>query len=137
MQFNRASTGLAHSLGHALGSWGHIHHGRTVAICLNVIYAWNVEAAVAMHADIARAFDIKDRGQDEKELALAGAEEFDRLVKAVGLNTSLADDGLTVADCDPFLEFSLSPENAPMRESNPRWATEEDLKRFGFEILNT
>ena len=136
MGFARASTGLAHSLGHALGSLGHIHHGRAVAICLNVIYAWNVEAAIAIHADIARAFEIKDRGQDEKELALAGAQEFDRLVKAVGLNTSLADDGLTVADCDTFLKFILSPENTPMRESNPRWATEEDLKRFVLEILN-
>ncbi|MCF8069021.1 MAG: iron-containing alcohol dehydrogenase [Desulfobacterales bacterium] len=132
---NQVSTCIAHCLGHALGSLGRIHHGRAVAISQNVAYAWNVEAAVPIHAEISRALGVKDCGQDEKELALAGAVEFDRLLHAIGINTSLTEDGLTTSDTDRFLELILSSENAPMRESNPRWATEEDLKRFVQEIL--
>jgi len=135
MAINQVATCIAHCIGHALGSLGHIHHGRAVAISLNATYAWNVEAAVPIHAEVARALGVRGFGQNEKELALAGAAEFDRLLHAVGINTSLADVGLTTADTDRFLELILAPENAPMRESNPRWTTEEDLKRFAVEIL--
>jgi len=135
MAFNQAGTCLAHSIGHALGSLGHIHHGRAVAISLNVIYAFNVKAAVSIHAGIARALGIKDAGQDEKELAMAGAGEFDRLAKVTGINVSLSDDGLTETDCDKFVELILAPENKPMRETNPYWATNEDLRKFALEIL--
>lgn len=135
MAIEQGGTGIAHCIGHALGTIGRIHHGRAVSIALNVTYAWNTDEAVRIHAEIARALGVQEEGLTEKELALAGAKEFSRLVEASGLKVSLQDDGLTETDVDRFVDIMLSEENAPMRLNNCRLATEEELKHFAYEIL--
>lgn len=128
-------TGIAHSLGHALGVVGHIHHGRAVAICLNTVYKWNVEADVDIHAQIARALGVEGTMVSQKDLALAGADEFARLIKATGLKTSLEEDGLTIDSLDLLLEHIFSAENEPMRKNNCRLASNQDLVNFIKSIL--
>lgn len=135
MGINGSGTCLAHCLGHALGSLAHIHHGRAVALALNVIYPWNAVAAVSIHAEIARALGVPDGGMGEAELALAGADAYARLLKSVCLPTSLKGDGLSDADQKRLLEMVLAPENLPMRTCNPREASEADLRHFVMELL--
>jgi alcohol dehydrogenase class IV len=136
MAIEQGGTGIAHCIGHALGTIGRIHHGRAVAIALNAVYSWNVESAVDIHAKIARCLGVNDQRLSEKELALAGAKEFSRLVEISGLKQSLEDDGLSLHNVDIFVETMLSPENEPMRLNNCRLATEKDLRQFAEQILS-
>lgn len=136
LAIEQGGTGIAHCIGHALGTLARIHHGRAVAIALYHAYAWNVEAAVEVHAEIARALGVHDTWQDERALAYAGAEAFARLVESTGLNLSLKDDGLSLADQDRLVEVMQSVENAPMRQNNCRDSTTEDLRRLAEAILS-
>lgn len=135
MAIEQGGTGIAHCIGHALGTIGRIHHGRAVSIALNSTYEWNVEESVAIHVKIARALGVKEQGLSEKDLALAGASEFKRLVEVSGLQLSLEADGLSLIDTDRFVETMLSEENAPMRMNNCRLTSEEELRQFALEIL--
>jgi alcohol dehydrogenase class IV len=135
MAIEQGGTGIAHCIGHALGTLGRIHHGRAVAIALKETYAWNAVEAIDIHADIARALGVQTEGLTEQELALAGAAEFNRLVEVSGLDVSLQGDGLTEVDVNRFVQIMLSEENAPMRLNNCRLAEEADLKQFAEAIL--
>ncbi|ACJ33562.1 iron-containing alcohol dehydrogenase [Anoxybacillus flavithermus] len=137
MAIEQGGTGIAHCIGHALGTIGRVHHGRAVAIALNAVYSWNIETAIDIHAKIAQCLVVNDQGLSKKELALAGAKEFSRLVEISGLKQSLEDDGLSLHDVDRFVETMLSSENEPMRLNNCRLATEKDLRQFAEQILST
>jgi alcohol dehydrogenase class IV len=80
MAIEQGGTGLAHCIGHALGTVGKIHHGRAVSIALHAVYGWNIEGAVELYADVAKALGVKKSSSTKEELAYAGAEEFKRLV---------------------------------------------------------
>ncbi|MDQ7862626.1 iron-containing alcohol dehydrogenase [Peribacillus frigoritolerans] len=88
-----------------------------------------------IHAEIARALGVKEAGLTEEELALAGADAFNRLVENSGLKISLQDDGLSPADIDRLVEIAFSEENTPMRLNNCRVATKEEMKEFASKIL--
>ncbi|MBY6037172.1 iron-containing alcohol dehydrogenase [Fictibacillus nanhaiensis] len=135
LAIEQGGTGIAHCMGHALGTVGYIHHGRAVAIALHAAYAWNAEEAVRIHAKIAKAMGVDAGNLTEKELALAGANEYSRLVKVSGLKLSLYDDGLTKENLTPFVHTMQSEENAPMLNNNCRSASVEDLQRFARNIL--
>ncbi|MCL6547360.1 MAG: iron-containing alcohol dehydrogenase [Alicyclobacillus sp.] len=133
----QGGTGIAHCIGHALGTLARVHHGRAVAIAMHAAIAWNAEAEPAVFADVARALGvIADPGQPEAELAQAGAERFRELVEATGLELSLGRDGLTLADAERFVESMESEENAPMRNNNCRASSHADLERFARHILS-
>ncbi|MFM1651333.1 iron-containing alcohol dehydrogenase [Brevibacillus sp. B_LB10_24] len=128
-------TGIAHCIGHALGTLARVHHGRAVSIALNAVYHWNVAGNISVHADIARALGVNGTGMSEDELALAGAAKFGELITSSKLKTSLEDEGITTAEIERFVDIMLSAENEPMLNNNCRLATHEDLNRFALQIL--
>ncbi|TXK82597.1 iron-containing alcohol dehydrogenase [Paenibacillus sp. N3.4] len=136
MAIEQGGTGIAHCIGHALGTLGRVHHGRAVAIALYDTYDWNIEANVSTHADIARALGVIVQGQDDLALARAGAARFRQLVEASGLQLSLAGEGLSTADSDTFAEIMQAEENAPMRNNNCRASSTSELRQFAHAILS-
>lgn len=136
MAIEQGGTGIGHCIGHALGTLARVHHGRAVAISLYETYEWNVEGAVAVHADIARALGVQDAGGADEELAYEGARFFRELVETSGVSLSLGEEGLTADDATRFVEIMESEENAPMRNNNCRPSSHEDLKRFAEAILS-
>jgi alcohol dehydrogenase class IV len=136
MAIEQGGTGIAHCIGHALGTLGRVHHGRAVAIALYNAYDWNIEANVPAHADIARALGVIVPGQDDLALAQAGAALFRELVEASGMQLSLAGEGLSVADADRFAEIMQAEENAPMRNNNCRASSVSELRQFAHDILS-
>ncbi|NRF92334.1 iron-containing alcohol dehydrogenase [Paenibacillus frigoriresistens] len=136
MAIEQGGTGIAHCIGHALGTLGRVHHGRAVAIALYDTYDWNIEANVPAHADIARALGVIDQGQDDLALAGAGAARFRQLVEESGLQLSLAGEGLSVADADRFADIMQAEENAPMRNNNCRASSTGELSQFAHNILS-
>ena len=136
MAIEQGGTGIAHCIGHALGTLARVHHGRAVAIALYHAYEWNVEGNEAIYAEIAKAMGAATDGTASLAAqANAGARRFQKLVEDAGLKLSLQDDGLTVQDADRFAAVMASEENAPMRNNNCRYASEEDLARFAAAIL--
>jgi alcohol dehydrogenase class IV len=136
MAIEQGGTGIAHCIGHALGTLGRVHHGRAVAIALYDTYDWNIEANVPAHADIACALGVIVQGQDDFALAQAGAARFRELVEASGMQLSLAGEGLRLADADRFADIMQAEENAPMRNNNCRTSSTSELRQFAHDILS-
>jgi alcohol dehydrogenase class IV len=124
-----AGTGVAHALGHALGSLGRVHHGRAVGLSLGVALAANAEASPQAHAAVARALGLD--GADGAALGGLPAA-YDRLLDEVGLDRDLAPLGLDPA---VLAAETMKPENAPMLASNCRSYGAEELTGFCRSLL--
>jgi len=129
-------TGIAHCIGHAIGTIGRVHHGRAVTIAMNASYRWNVENNRNMYAKIAKAMGVRTEGLSESEIAYAGVDRYIELVNLSGINKSLIEDGLSLDDVDRLVEAMLSEENQPMRANNCRLASQDDLRFFAKELLS-
>ncbi|WP_340114656.1 iron-containing alcohol dehydrogenase [Maribellus mangrovi] len=67
------NTGAVHALAYPLGSTYKIAHGVSNAMLLPFVLEYNLEAAVEKYANVAKALDVEDKG-DDKKTALAGIE---------------------------------------------------------------
>ncbi len=135
MAIDGSGTGIAHAIGHALGTVGHVHHGRAVGLCLRVALAWNAEAAPERHAAVAEAMGIAREGRSDRDLAAALAPAYDAFLRAVGLPVALSADGLGEKDAKRLAEVTMSVENEPMRKANCRDVTAADAERFARALL--
>ncbi len=124
---NNAGTAIAHNIAHALGSLGKVHHGRAAGLGLRASLPWSLDASAPAFAAVADAL-----GGPRDATALPGLIE--RLIGAVGLKTSLADElpGLTPERL--ALEMAL-PENEAMRRSSARPSTDGDLLHLARAVL--
>ena len=135
MAIDGSGTGIAHAIGHALGTVGHVHHGRAVGLSLRVALGWNAEAAPERHAAVAEAMGIARDGRSDRDVAAALAPAYDRFLRSVGLPIALSSDGLGEKDAKRLAEVTMSVENEPMRKSNCREITAADAERFARELL--
>jgi alcohol dehydrogenase class IV len=135
MAIDGSGTGIAHAIGHALGTVGHVHHGRAVGLSLRVALAWNAEAAPERHAAVAEAMGLERGGRSDRELAAALAPAYDAFLRKVGLPIALSSDGLGEKDAQRLAEVTMSIENEPMRKANCRDVTPADAERFSREVL--
>jgi alcohol dehydrogenase class IV len=113
---DNCGTGIAHSIGHALGTLHHLPHGLSVAVGLLATLRWNIDGAPGAYADAAAALD---RSVDELPDCLA------RLSRATGLGAVAA-----AVPCDPIDAGALAatmaaPENQPMLQNNARHVDDE------------
>ncbi len=124
-----AGTGVAHALGHALGSLGRVHHGRAVGLSLGVALASNAEAAPEPHAAVGRALGLE--GADPVALADL-PEAYARLLDEVGLERDLS-----ALDLGPevLAAEAAKPENQPMLASNCRAYDMAELTVFCRRLL--
>ena len=133
LAIDACGTGIARALGHALGTVGHVHHGRAVALSLRVALPENAAAAPARHAEVARA--MGHFGEDDDQLASFLASSFDAFLRRVGIEISLAADGLPTDAVDRIFAEALQPENAPMREANCRQFAPEELRELVRDLV--
>lgn len=136
MALDGAGSGIAHSMGHALGTIAGIHHGRAVALALDVVFAKNAEAAVDIHADIAQALGVHLSNENPELLAKKGVQAFRDFIRRSGIQISLRPDGLCEDDLDRLVEAIYSAENKPMRDNNCYTAAEEDIRQFARQLLS-
>jgi alcohol dehydrogenase class IV len=135
MGIDNSGTGVAHALGHALGTIGHVHHGRAVGLCLRAALAWNAEASPARYAAVAEAMGVPVDGRSVEELAAEVGPAFDRFIRSVGLPISLKADGLSEADTDRLAAVTMQPENKPMRDANIREVKDTDATWLARAVL--
>lgn len=132
-------TGLAHCIGHALGSVGGLPHGKAVAVALYHVYEWNVNHApdkTKTFAEIARALGVTGEYHAIKALALQGVTAFRKLVDDTSLSLNLMHEGFSASDVNRLYDSLTSDENAPMKKNNCYIPSENDLKNFAFQVLS-
>ncbi len=136
MAIDGAGSGMAHGIGHALGTIAGLHHGRAVALALDVVFSKNAETAVDIHAEIAMALGVKSKREAPKVLAQMGAQAFSDLIRCTGIEPSLRQDGLSEKDLDRLVDAILSEENKPSCDNNCYAAAEGDIREFARIMLS-
>ena len=136
MALDGTGAGLAHSIGHALGTIGGIHHGRAVALALDVVFEKNAMTTVEAHAEIAAALGVQAHTEPPEVLAQMGAQAFGDFIRRSGIAISLKPDGLCEDDLERLVDVIHSPENTPMSANNCYTASEEDIRLFARQLLS-
>lgn len=119
MAIDNGGTGIAHNIGHALGSLYHLPHGVAVALAVEASLAWSIEGHEAIF--------------DPSAHALMPGSSADALP---GLFTELADASAFDQALVPFLDLEMdaatlaevmqAEENAPMANNAARIPEEDD-----------
>ncbi|WP_181706865.1 iron-containing alcohol dehydrogenase [Chthonobacter rhizosphaerae] len=126
---DNAGTAIGHNIGHALASLRPIHHGRAVGVAVLATLAWNAaEDPDGRFAAVAAAM-----GETGGAAALAHA--YERLLRASGVKVSLVGEGFDGITPAALAAKMAAPENAPMRRSNARTVTDDDLMVFAERVL--
>lgn len=136
MAIDAAGTGIAHAIGHALGTVAGIHHGRAAALALDVVFLQNAEAAPDIHSQIALALGVQAENAPVEKHAKMGAQTFSNFIRQTGIEMSLKPDGLTRNDLNRLVDAIRSNENTPMRENNCYSASEADIRDFARQLLS-
>ena len=114
---DNCGTGVAHSIGHALGSLYHLPHGISVAVGLRAALEWNVDGQPAAYADAAIAL-----ATDVEEIPSV----FNGLCNDVGLRSALRTDvPMTVAE---IASTMYAVENQPMLNNNAREVSDDERR---------
>ena len=124
---DNAGTGIAHAIGHALGTLAPVHHGRAVALALGAALESNQEETPRAHAEVAAAMGVLP---DDLPLA------YQRLMDEVDVGRDLSDVGLNSDHADELLATMRSPENLPMLQANCRQFTEVELRGLAMTVLS-
>jgi alcohol dehydrogenase class IV len=88
------NTAAVHALAYPLGGEFHVAHGVANSLLLPHVLRFNVEAAPARYADVARALGVEATGND-LAVANAGISEIERLSAAVGIERRLSAFGIS------------------------------------------
>ena len=136
MAIDNAGTGIAHAIGHALGTVAGIHHGRAAALALDVVFLKNTDAAVDIHSEVALALGVHHHKAPGEMLAKMGVQAFSDFVRQSGIEISLKGDGLSTDDLDRVVAAIRSKENIPMCDNNCYLASEADIREFARQLLS-
>ena len=136
MAIDAAGTGIAHAIGHALGTVAGIHHGRAAALALNVVFIKNAEAAADIHSAIALALGVQADNAPVDKHAKMGARAFADFIRRTAIELSLKPDGLTPNDLNRLVDAIHSNENTPMLDNNCFSASEADICDFARQLIS-
>jgi alcohol dehydrogenase len=113
---DNCGTGVAHSIGHALGALYHVPHGISVATGLRAALEWNVTGAPDAYADAAVALGCRVDGVPAMFATLCNASGM--AAAMVGLDATLVAQDVAAT--------MNAVENQPMLNNNARPVTETD-----------
>ena len=116
---DNCGTGIAHSIGHALGSLYHVPHGVAVTIGLDAAIDWNVAGAPDAFGAAASAFNAPTGDVPLLLRDLLAATDF------AGVVARLPDRGL---DAAAIAEMMVAVENQPMVNNNCRVPDEAERR---------
>jgi alcohol dehydrogenase len=125
---DNAGTAIAHNVGHALASLRPVHHGRAVGVAMLATNAWNVAEDDGRWATCGSALGVEAS-------ATGFVAGFERLIRSVGVKVSLAEEFAGVTP-EQLAAQMRAPENMPMRSSNRRASSEQDLLVIATRVLS-
>jgi len=130
-----AGTGIAHALGHALGTLARVPHGRAVSLALRVALPWNAASDPGRFRRIAEAIGLGPPVADAALPEALGAR-FDKILRAVGIDVPLANGDLAKEDADRLAAITMAPENRPMLENNARTVSADEATELARALLS-
>ncbi len=113
LAIDAGGTGMAHSIGHALGTLAKVPHGVAVAVGMVAALDWNVAGAAEAYDAVAAALGIEPG---------AVPSWFTGLARSVGLGAVLAGRGPLALDPEDIARWMVAEENRPMYANNARQA---------------
>ena len=120
---DEAGTGIAHSIGHALGTLAHVPHGVAVAVGLGAAIDWNIDG-------VPDAFDSVATAVGVPVTALGGA--YRALLEACGFASVVRQVGPLLVDSNTLADTMIAVENRPMYDNNCR--TVDDAARLALAV---
>jgi alcohol dehydrogenase len=127
--FANSSVGAVHAVSLPFGDRYKVPHGEANAVVLPHVMRYCAPADLARYADVARWLGIQDGGLSLEELALAGVDAAERLVRDCGFEPRLSAYGAKKEDFPGFVEtvFEVQAHNV---ERNPRDLSRDDVMRI-------
>jgi alcohol dehydrogenase class IV len=119
------NTAAVHALAYPLGSEFDVAHGVSNAVLLPHVVEFNIPAAAARYAQVARACGITVAGSDE-ELALAGVRFLHDLNQACGIPTHLETLGVPLDAIERMAVSALTVQR--LLAQNPREVALQDAR---------
>ena len=116
VSIDNCGTGVAHSIGHALGSLYHVPHGVSVAVGLSAALEWNAAGRPEAYVDVATALGCRVE-------EIAGV--FAGLCVDTGLRAAIGEAEVTM-NPDDISATMTAVENQPMLDNNARPVGEAD-----------
>ena len=129
--------GAVHSCAHALSTVADLHHGLANGIMIDHVMRFNLPAASAKLAELARVARVPggDTGSDEAR-ASAFVIWLGRLKAELGIPAKLSDYAaarrVTPADIPKLIEIAVAD---TCHQTNPRPCTAEDFRRIFAESM--
>ncbi len=117
-------TGMAHAIGHALGSLYHVPHGVAVAVGLEAALTWNIEGARSTLGPVATALGVDLDGPDGLAAAYRAVWTSSGLPAAVAMLPEIGIDPSAVA------ATMVTEENLPMVRNNCRPPRADDVRHL-------
>lgn len=122
--FANAGLGLVHSLAEAVGSECGIGHGRSCAMFLPAVCAFNAEYAVQEYAFLARELGVDTTGMSSAEACVFAGKKLKELSKTLGIPQSYAQAGVSFTPSDRIVEWTARQFTT---KCNPRTPSESDI----------
>ncbi len=122
--FHDAGLGAVHALANTIGAQFGVHHGTANALFLPYVMDFNLSAAPARFARIARALGEDTTGLTDDEAAQRAASTVHRLAKDTGVPRTLAEVGVPADAIDELAAAAIVQADLP---GNPRPVTIEDI----------
>ncbi len=116
--FAVAQVGLAHAMAHAVGSLYGVPHGTACGLMLPKVMRFNVDHAAKKLAMVAQALGVDTANMDDRQAALAAADEIEHLMKSVNHPTRLRDVGVP-ADSLQACAFHAVADTAVLFNARP------------------
>lgn len=126
------NTAAVHALAYPLGGEFHIPHGISNAVLLPHVLAFNLPAATARYADIARAMGVPGGGSDEA-VARRGLDLIKELASRCGVRMRLTEYGVRRDDVERLATGAMTVTR--LLRNNVRTVTHEDACRIYEEAL--
>ena len=126
--FASGGLGAVHGLAYVLGTEYHMAHGRSNAIMLPHVMAFNLSGNLEKFAGIAEAMGEDTTGLSPYEAAALSVEAVYSLMEAVKLSGQLSDYGISRDDLPKLVRGGIA--QARLFVPNPRDLTEADVEQI-------
>ena len=125
--------GAVHSCAHALSTVADLHHGLANGIMIDHVMRFNVTAAQAKMAEMARVVGVEGAAaMSEAQAAAAFIDWLTAMKSKLGIPAKLGDVGVKLAQIDALADVAIVD---ICHQTNPRKCTREDFTRIFTEAL--
>lgn len=132
LAFSNAILGAVHAMSHSLGGYLDLPHGLCNSLLLEHVIAYNFPSAPERFRRIAETLGVDTRGMQDAEVKKRLMERVILLKRAVGLESKLAELGVSVSDIPHLSHFAMKD---PCILTNPRTSSQRDVEVVYEEAL--